>query len=569
MSRFRVLPLLLVVIAIAPYFLKLGATSLVDANESFYAETPREMLESGDYVNPSFNYLPRFNKPPLSYWVVGAFYGAFGVSEGIARVPIALGALVMIATAGALGWALFGRTAGLLAGVVLATSPRVLMVARRLMIDVYVSMFMTLAVACFVAAELHPKRRRQWLLGMYVAIALGFLTKGPIAIVLPAISLVLYLVLHGQLRRWRDMMVGPGAVVLIAIVLPWYAAVYWQHGWEHIVTFFLDDNLRRFAEGYGVPTPERGLFFYVPVLFGLLFPWSTVLPIALLWRVQVWVRDRRRGQLDDSPDASRSAPATFLAIWTIAVVGFFSASASKQEFYVLPVLPAASALVGGLLGSIAFHGESPYRSTINGALFFSALILAGVGIALQYVLLAGGDLLALAGTNEIALLATIGGVIVIVALARRRAAVAIVAMALTVAAAQWIFVLWTLPDFERYKPIPPLVRTIRAQAGPDARIGYYRFASPSMVFYLREPIFEYFDEQQLIDLFASEGEIYCVIRMKDYDAIGSKLLSPTYVLDRKPMVDVRLRTLMSEDSVGEVLLVSNRTGPRTRRGQER
>ena len=561
MFRARILPWLLVLVAVAPYFLKLGATSLVDANESFYAETPREMLESGDYVNPSFNYLPRFNKPPLSYWVVGAFYRAFGVSEGVARVPIALGALVMIATAGALGWALFGRTAGLMAGVVLATSPRVLMVARRIMIDVYVSMFMTLAVACFVAAELHPERRQRWLLGMYVAMALGFLTKGPIAIVLPAVSLAVYLVLHGQVRRWRDMMVGPGAVVFVAIVLPWYAAVYWQHGWEHIVTFFLDDNLRRFAEGYGMPTPQRGVFFYVPVLFGFLFPWSTVLPIALVWRVQAWVRDRKRGSLDDSPDTRRSALATFLAIWTITVIGFFSASVSKQELYILPVLPAVSVLVGGLLGSIACRAESAYHSTTSGALLFSALILAGAGIALQYVLFAGGDLLALAGAREIALLATIGGVIVVVELARRRAMMAVAVMVLVVASAQWIFVLWTLPDFERYKPIPPLVRTIRAQAGPDARIGYYRFASPSMVFYLRQPIFEYFDERQLIDLFEAEGEIYCVIRAVDYDAIGAKLSSPTYVLDRRPMIDVRLRTLMSEDSVSDVLLVSNRTGP--------
>jgi 4-amino-4-deoxy-L-arabinose transferase-like glycosyltransferase len=76
-NRF-VLPGLLA-LAILPYFVGLGASSVWDANEAFYVETPREMIERGDYVSPTFNYEPRLNKPVLSYWVVAAFYRAFGV----------------------------------------------------------------------------------------------------------------------------------------------------------------------------------------------------------------------------------------------------------------------------------------------------------------------------------------------------------------------------------------------------------------------------------------------------------------------------------------------------------
>ena len=559
MSRSRALLwCLAVVVAIAPYVLNLGATSLVDANESFYAETPREMLEAGDFVSPSFNYLPRFNKPPLSYWIVELFYQAFGVSEGIARVPIALGALVLIATSGALGWMLFGREAGVLAGVMLATSPRVLMVARRIIIDVYVSMFLGLAVACFVASELHAARRRRYLLAMYVAVGLGFLTKGPIAIVLPAVSLTLYLMLHGQLRRWREFMPGTGLIVMAAIAIPWYAAVYWQHGWDHIVTFFFDDNIRRFTEGYGAPTPRRGLFFYVPVLLGAMFPWSTVLPIALVWCVRRRIRFGRAPG-DASPAARRSALTSFLAIWILVVVAFFSASASKQELYILPVLPAAAALMGGLLASTLQGGDAPYRPAGRAALFLSAILLGACGVAVQYGHIVAAEVVSLAGADAIAFLAMTGGAAAAVAVVRRRDQAAIAALVVSVAAAQWIFVLGTLPDFERYKPIPPLARTIQAQASPAARIGYYRLASPSMVFYLRRPIFEYFDEQQLVDLFSSSQDVYCVMTAGEYAAISSKL-SPSYVLARRPMLDVRLRTLMSETPVTDVLLVSNRQG---------
>src|SRR5512136_1467137 len=103
MTGTRALLAAALVAAVLPYFVKLGATSIIDANEAFYAETPREMIESGDYISPAFNYEPRLNKPPLSYWVVAAFYKAFGVSLSAARLPIAIGAMILLATAFLLG----------------------------------------------------------------------------------------------------------------------------------------------------------------------------------------------------------------------------------------------------------------------------------------------------------------------------------------------------------------------------------------------------------------------------------------------------------------------------------
>ena len=83
----------------AVYFVALGNSGIWDANEAFYVETPREMLEANDFVNPTFNYLPRFNKPVLSYWIVAGFYQVFGVSVGVQRFAIAIGALLLIACA--------------------------------------------------------------------------------------------------------------------------------------------------------------------------------------------------------------------------------------------------------------------------------------------------------------------------------------------------------------------------------------------------------------------------------------------------------------------------------------
>src|SRR4029079_4730059 len=91
--------LVLLLLACAVYFVALGNAAIWDANEAFYVETPREMLEGNDFVNPSFNYLPRFNKPVLSYWIVAFLYRLFGVSVGVQRFGIALGALIIIVCA--------------------------------------------------------------------------------------------------------------------------------------------------------------------------------------------------------------------------------------------------------------------------------------------------------------------------------------------------------------------------------------------------------------------------------------------------------------------------------------
>src|SRR5689334_25205257 len=108
---------MLLVAAILPYFIDLGGSSIWDANEAFYVETPREMLQRGDFVSPTFNYVPRLNKPVLSYWIVAAFYKVFGVSVAVQRLPIALAALSIILAALLLARAAGNLEAGLWAGV--------------------------------------------------------------------------------------------------------------------------------------------------------------------------------------------------------------------------------------------------------------------------------------------------------------------------------------------------------------------------------------------------------------------------------------------------------------------
>ena len=154
------------------------------------------MIERGDYISPTFNYEPRFNKPVLSYWIVAGFYKVFGVSVAVQRLPIALGAMVLIADGVPAGVRWRGPDRGarrrgpaldaaLWAALGLAVAPRLLMFARRIFIDIYISLFMALTLLFFALAERYPERRRLFLLLMYVAVGLGVLTKGPVAVALP------------------------------------------------------------------------------------------------------------------------------------------------------------------------------------------------------------------------------------------------------------------------------------------------------------------------------------------------------------------------------------------------
>ena len=224
------------------------------------------------------------NKPVLSYWNVAASYRLFGVSEWSERLPIAIGGVVIIGTAFALGRLLGGTLAGLLAALVLATSPRLLLLARRIIIDIHITMWTGLVLLFFALSETRPQQRRLYLSLMYVAAGFGVLTKGPVAVFLPALVFFVYLASQKRLGELRHMMLPTGALISLAIVVPWYYFLYREHGWEYIGSFIVGENLGRYAEAVG--EQSRGLLFYIPVMLADLFPWSLMIPLALWWAIR-------------------------------------------------------------------------------------------------------------------------------------------------------------------------------------------------------------------------------------------------------------------------------------------
>ncbi|NUR53930.1 MAG: glycosyltransferase family 39 protein [Acidobacteria bacterium] len=556
----RTVLLVLVALASIVYFVDLGGQSIWDANEAFYVETPREMLESRDFINPTFNYLPRFNKPVLSYWIVALFYESFGVSVTAQRVPMALGALVIIACAFVLGRLSIdgGRVAdraapaagtrhpdrdvrlaaGLFAAAGLAAAPRLVMFARRIFIDIWITAFMSLTLACFALSERYPERRRLFLVLMYVAVGLGVLTKGPVAIVLPGLAFAIYLGVHRELGRIREMMIPTGAVIVAAIVVPWYAALHHEHGWMYIRSFVISENLERYTSGFGV-RQHRGPWFYLPVVLSDSFPWSLFLFMA----VAVTRRERHR-------------ITTLLWCWILAIVGFFSFSAGKQDLYIFPIVAAVAALGGAAIARGI--GDPRWRGWLRGTVVVAALLLAIAGGAVLWLFETAGRVYALHGSLVVGACGLAGGAIALVLATMRKPAAAICALLAAMVAVDWAFVVRVLPDFERYKPVPALSHVLEQRLQPGDVVAHYQVALPSMVYYLRRHVDQYFEEQPFVAAMQSERRVYAVLSADDYAALQPAIGARTCVIDRRHTFDVKLRTVLARQPLPELLLITNR-----------
>jgi len=345
------------------------------------------------------------------------------------------------------------------------------------------------------------------------------------------------------------LMLPTGLVIIAAIVLPWYLAIYYQHGWSHIEAFILKDNLSRYTQQ--VWGPRRGFFFYIPVMFGDFFPWSLFLIPCLVFAA------RRLWAGKDQP-ALQARPPVLLAIWIIVILVFFSLSKSKEDLYILPIYPAAAALVGGALASSSGSGQAGRKSLMRWTTLALAALIAAAGAVIVYLFGRGNQPYELAGASLIGGAAVLGGLSGTGAALLNRTRSAVLTTAMTLAACNWLFVLWTLPDFERFKPVRSACQVIASHARPDALVGYYKTAYPSMVFYLRRPIFEYYEEGEIEAAFASGKEIFCMMTAVEYEAIKGRLPAQTRVLASYPIFQVKLKSILETTELPQVVLISNK-----------
>ena len=184
-------------LTLVTFFFLLGTRSLNEPDEGRYSEIAREMIETGDWLVPHLWYLPHLDKPPMTCWLVAASMKLFGQNEWAARLPAALAGISGVWAAFLLGSSLGGRRVGFWSALILQSSLLYFAMARMLTPDIFVTQFVAWAMYFFWRSwrALNPESRIPnsefllWHLAGWAAIALGFLTKGPIALAIPLVAL--------------------------------------------------------------------------------------------------------------------------------------------------------------------------------------------------------------------------------------------------------------------------------------------------------------------------------------------------------------------------------------------
>ena len=325
---------LLVVFALL-WFANLDFRRLVHPDEGRYAEIPREMVVSGDWVTPRLDGIKYFEKPALQYWITAAAYEAFGVREWVARLWPALAGFLAVMFVAYVGAQLGDPAFGLAAATVLAGSLGFALEAHILTLDAGLTLWMSIGLGSLFLAqreEATPAYTRAWMWTAWAALALATLSKGLIGIALPGGSLVIYSLLTRDWQVWRRLHLATGVPIFLVITAPWFVAVSLRNP-EFFDFFFIHEHFTRFLTTEH--RREGAWWYFIPILALGIIPWISL----LLWTAhRMWI---------DAPTATNGFNwQRFALVWSVFIFVFFSASGSKLPSYILPLFPALALLIG-------------------------------------------------------------------------------------------------------------------------------------------------------------------------------------------------------------------------------
>jgi len=504
-------------------FWRLGAPTFWDPDEAHYAETSRELLRTHDWLAPYYNEQPFFDKPILFHWLQAGTMAVAGANEFGARLAPAIGALALVLTTAWLGATLAGFEVGFVAALLLAASPSVFALARYAILDTVFTAFLFGGVSLVTVAALKDRPHLQW--PGYVLIALSILTKGPLSFVLCGLAFGLAILVSADLRRrLLSLHLVAGVVLVLLLTAPWFVYMWLRFRDAFIAGYVLDENLKLFATNrFGTRLDP---WFYVRVLAAGLLPWTGL----VVGRLYDDVRSLIRKQPLDSME-------TLLWCWSLAIVGFFTASRFKLDHYVFPAAPALCLLCARSWADI--RQRSLDRQSAGVRLGFHTvgpiLVLAGSGGG--YFMIARLDL-PTAAIIVPAVMLIAGAVITARASLGNWPAPTVPWIALAACALMYVgIIVWVMPALEQRKVVPDVARWVSGHAPPDARVALYRLNrwSNTFRFYVdrHAPHIESVDEARAF--FNEPAPFYCVMTGQLFDEFTAQGVPLEAVYEREGM----------------------------------
>lgn len=286
---------------------------VTDPVESNYALTAKEMVLSGNWLSPQIYGTYWYDKPIMIYWLIALGFKLFGIADWVVRLPSTLFGALSVATMYQAIRSMSGRwVLGLIAASVLGSSLMFWTVAHGVVTDM-VLLYTTLMIMIYAYKGLVLNRRNAMIVA-YAFAALGVLTKGPVAIVLPGIILLIYAAIYRSGTMLKRIFDWRGILVFCAIALPWYAYMYSVHGKAFIDGFLGLHNVTRATQS---EHPEDNVWwYYIAIFLGASLPWTG----AVIYGIISGYKQRRKAYV-------------YCLAWGLGTILFYTLMATKYPLY--------------------------------------------------------------------------------------------------------------------------------------------------------------------------------------------------------------------------------------------
>ncbi len=320
-------------LTIIVYFASTTSRAITDYDEGFYAQAARHMAESGNWVTPYVNEVRFLEKPPFLYWITAVSFKIFGINEFALRLPTAFAVTALVWIVLLIVRRLADKRAALLAGLSTAFSIGTYIFTRETLHDIWLVLFLAIAMYAFLNWYLDPGRPLKPALFFYAAMAGAVLCKSIIGAVFPLGIVAVFFLLSKEYPKWKTLHLLPGLLIFSILTIPWHCFAEIQNK-GFLKFFFVGEQFMRFLGKYEGPVVESiPLLLFWSLIFVWFFPWTALLPAAF-------------AATRNNVDRYRRILFRLALAWIIVILGFFSFSA-RLEHYIFPALPALSLFIAG------------------------------------------------------------------------------------------------------------------------------------------------------------------------------------------------------------------------------
>jgi 4-amino-4-deoxy-L-arabinose transferase-like glycosyltransferase len=511
------------VVGAALHLTALGRPSLWDIDEGKNGEAAREMFESNNWVLPTFNFEPRFEKPVLLYWLQALSYSWLGVNELSVRFPGAIACCLAGFFIYELGRHMFDPGTGLLAALTLESMALFSASARFGNPDAILNTCTLLTLSCFWFG--FSSGQAIWLIAAGASAGLSVLAKGPVGVAMPCLIAVTFLIWTRKTKVLRCSALLWSLLAFLVVAAPWYIWIGIETKGAFLKAFFLKENIGRFLK----PMEHHGgsPLYYLGVLVIGLAPWSVFL-VPTLWYAlgRRTANDRlKNGRNDSLVPAYR-----FLWCWIAVYLVVFSFSGTKLPNYVLPAYPALALLTARFLQRWSTGTLRPPGWIVTTS--FACLFCIGLCVGFAFLML-GKGLIPVKGQWKfpgMEVLAALGLLPMLGAVAAwwfwYRSRIQFM-LACTIAPillfVGLLFVGGSL-CLDRYKAPRALVAAAQAcDDSRDIRIGAYQYFQPSLVFYCQREVKCLDSEQGALEFLHCPLPVFLLMPSDIWESVKSKV----------------------------------------------